>query len=199
MRWTTILGLTSGLVIAGAPQASSGDQLVAVVMRGKSSPGTAEIWPLGRWRNGRMEDISHSWGGQEQGSWKKLPLDAFPLKRLMPFTMYSDGKKVGVMHPARIFDWDCGLESGLTLGEGPWPKEVRTRAGEAEEWVALSHPTPDLGNVQSLSKQEIALVERRMPELAIRAMKQKWPDQAAGRLIRLQHKVFSLDRSGRCG
>ena len=194
-----IFGLSSSLGFPGAPQVSGEAQLVAVVIHGPKSPGTAEIWPLGQWRNGRMEDISHSWSDRERGSWKKLSLDAFPLKNLMPFTMYANGKKAGIICPTRIFDWDCGLESGLTLAQAPWSDETKGHNGEVQDWVALSHATPDLGTVQPLSKRDATLLGENTPGLAIRAMRQKWPDQAIGKLMRLRQVLFPLDRSGTRG
>lgn len=201
MRRMALLFLLANLGAAHpSPQANEG-QLVAMVIHRPTSPRVGEIWPLGRWHHGKMEDISHSWteDENERGAWKKLPLNAFPLKKLMPFTLYANGREVGAIRPNRVTDWDCGLGSGLTVAEGTWPRGIHATPNGEQEWVALSHPTPDLGKVATLSKDDASSLTKSLPTIAKDEMRKKWAGQVIGKLIRLDQTFFPLDRSGARG
>ena len=201
MRRMALIFLLANLGAANPSPQANGDQLVAMVIHRPTSPRVGEIWPLGRWHHGKMEDISHSWteDENERSAWKKLPLDAFPLKGLMPFTLYANGCKTETIQPNRVIDWDCGLGTGLTVAEGPWPQDIHAAPNDEQEWVALSHPTPDLGRVAPLSSEDASSLTKALPAIAKGEMRRKWSGQIIRKLIRLDQTFFPLDRSGARG
>lgn len=202
MRWTTLLLLLANFAAVNLIAQTPDDQLVAMVIHRPSAPRVGEIWPLARWHNGKMEDISHSWSDEdkEQGAWHQLSLRAFPLKGLMPFAIYAVGRKAETIHPNKVIDWDCGLGTGLTIAEAPWPQGIHVaNNNDEQEWAALSRPTPDLGTVTSLSREDASSLTKILPGLAKREMRRKWSGQTIGKLIRLDQTLFPLDRSGTRG
>lgn len=201
MRWIAVLFLLANFGTGSPLVQANDDQLVAMVVHRPSAPHMCEIWPLGRWRHGKMEDISHGWTDEDnaRGAWQKLPSRIFPLKGLMPFTIYANGRKAETIHPDKLVDWDCGLGTGLTVAQAPWPQSIHASRNDEQEWVALSHPTSDLGAVTPLSSEDAFLLTKILPGLAKREMRKKWADQTIGKLIRFDQTLFPLDRSGARG